>query len=878
MTLRRRLSKLGALFRRRKPVDDIEEEIRAHLEMEERENLEAGMSPEEAYYAALRRFGNVPLAQERSREMWGWDSVETLWQDIRYGLRMLLKNPGFTAVAVVTLALGIGANTAVFSVAYAVLLKPLPYHDPGRLLRVYSANVRDGGERWMNSPGDIEFTRRRNSDFEGLAYFQDWQAAMTGIGEPNLVRTATVSDDFFSTLGVPPAEGRAFLPEEHTQGRDRVLVLSEPLRRHLFGGRTAIGQSITLDGRVCTVVGVMPLGFHFPATEPPVKTDLWLPWSISIDMASGNRDVAAIARLKPGVTLRQAQAKLGHIHAALEHAHSNDADWRLRLVPLQEDVAGDARLPILIIFGAVTFVLLIACANVANLMLARGVVRQREMAVRTALGAGRVRLIRQLLTESALLSFTGGGVGLAIAVWGIHALRSTATTAIPRLAEVRLSGPVLLFTLATSLFVGIVFGLIPALPGSRAALRDGPRGTLVAAGGGTRRHFLNRLLLITQMALSLVLLIGAGLMVKSFLLLTSVDLGFQPDNVLTFWTSLSSANNAPSIRRASFYQQTLDRIRAVPGVEAVALASSLSLNGGIQVPARLEGQPTPQPGNETNVVYQAITPDYFRVMRIPLLKGRFFSPADGKDAPAVIVVNQAFGRKFFPRVDPLGQRVYGGMGTEKRREVIGVVGDVREGGLAIDPAPEMYVPLFQAWLAPGLPYLVRTRAEPLSLSQTIRRAIMEVDKNQPIFGIETMDQILYGASAPPRLRTELLSLFSLLALMLTVVGLYGVMAYLVSQRSHEIGVRIALGAPPAGIVRLVLREGALLIGAGLLLGLAGAIALTRVLSTLLYAIKPTDPTTFLFVSSLMLAVGFLACYVPARRASEVDPMVALRHE
>ncbi len=878
MSFQRVISKLGALIRRRKPVDDLAEEIRAHLAMEEQENRESGMPPEEAHYAALRRFGNVPLAQERSREMWSWTWAETLWQDARYGLRMLLKNPGFTAVAVVTLALGIGANTAVFSIAYAVLLKPLPYHDPDRLLRVYSANVRNGGDRWMNSPGDIEFLRRRSSDLQGVAYFQDWQAVMTGIGEPELMRTATVSDDFFSTLGVPPAEGRAFLPEEHTKGRDQVVVLSEPLRRHLFRSRAAIGQSITLDGRVCTVVGVMPLGFHFPATESPVKTDIWLPWSISVDVASGNRDVAAIARLKPAVTLRQAQAKLGTIHAALERAQSNDADWRLLLVPLQEDVAGDARLPIVIILGAVTFVLLIACANVANLMLARGVVRQREIAVRRALGAGRVRLIRQLLTESALLSLTGGGVGLAVAVWGIHALRSTATTAIPRLAEVRLSGPVLLFTLATSLFAGILFGLIPALPGSRAALGVGPQGALVATGGGMRRHSLNRLLLITQIALSLVLLIGAGLMVKSFHLLTSVELGFHPDNVLTFWTSLSAANYASSGRRASFYQQTLDSIRAVPGVEAVALASSLSLNGGIQVPARLEGQPTPQPGNETNVVYQAITPDYFRVMRIPLLKGRCFSLADGKDAPAVIVVNQAFVKKFFPRVGPLGQRVYGGMGTETRREVIGVVGDVREGGLAIDPAPEMYVPLFQAWLAPGLPYLVRTRAEPLSLAQTIRQAIMEVDKNQPVFGIETMDQILYGASAPPRLRTQLLSSFSLLALMLTVVGLYGMMTYSISQRTHEIGVRIALGAPPAGIVRLVLGESALLIGAGLLLGLAGAIALTRFLSTLLYAIKPTDPATFLFVSSLMLAVGFLACYVPARRASEVDPTVALRYE
>ena len=840
--------------------------------------MRSGLTREEAGRQARIELGTRETYKEQCREAHGLRWPDELRQDLSYAVRTFRRNPGFTAVAVLTLALGIGANTAVFSVAYAVLLKPLPYKDPGRLLRIYSANVRNGGDHIMNSPGDIDFIRRKSPDFQGIAYFQEGESVLTGIGDPELLRTVRVSEDFFSTLGVPPVEGRTFLPDEHVQGRDQVLVLSEALRRRLLGSHAAVGQSITLDGRVYTVVGVMPSGFHFPGTEPPVKTDIWLPWNSPVDAASGNRDVAAIARLKPGLTPRQAQAKLGPIHSALERAHSYDADWRLRLVPLQEDVAGDARLPILIIFGAVSFVLLIACANVANLMLARGVVRQREMAVRTALGAGRVRLIRQLLTESALLSLMGGGVGLAIGVWGIHALRSTSTTVIPRLAEVQLSSPVLLFTLATSVFVGLLFGLVPALPGSKSALRTGRREVIISARGGIDHRSLNRFLLVSQMALSFVLLIGAGLMVRSLLLLTSVDLGFRPDNVLTFWTSLSSANYEPSARRASFYQQTLDKIRAVPGVEAVALASSLSLSGGIQVPVRLEGQPVPQLGNETSAVYQAITSDYFRVMRIPLVEGRFISPNDGRDAPAVVVVDQAFVRKFLPGMDPLGQRLYGGMGREKRLEIVGVVGDVREGGLAVDPSPEMYLPLFQAWISPGLPYLVRTHAEPLSLAQTIRRAIMEVDKNQPIFGIQTMEQILYGASAPPRLRTQLLSLFSLLALTLTTVGLYGVMTYLVSQRTHEIGVRMALGAPPARILMLVLRESALLIGAGILLGLAGAMGLVRVVSSLLFEIKPTDPATFVFVSSLMLAVGFLACYIPARRATKVDPMVALRYE
>jgi len=790
---------------------------------------------------------------------------------------MLRKSPGFTCVTLLTLALGIGANTTVFSIAYAVLLKPLPYHDPSRLLRVYSANAR-GGDHWMNSPGDIEFLRHKNSDFQGVAFYQDWQGVLTGVGDPELVRTATVSNEFFSTLGVVPAEGRTFIPGEHIKGRDQAVVLSEPLSRQLFGGRAAIGQSITLDGIVRVVVGVMPAGFHFPGTEPPVKTDIWLPWSDPINPASGNRDVAAIVRVKPHVTLRQAAAKLDALHLLLMQAYPHEADWRLRLVPLQEDVAGDARLPILVIFGAVSFVLLIACANVANLMLARGTVRQREMAVKTALGAGRVRLIRQMLTESSLLSLAGGGAGLAIALCGVRALRATATTAIPRLSEVQLSAPVLLFTLASSLFVGLAFGLVPALPASNPVIREIPRDALVSTTAGVRRRSFNRFLLVSQIALSLLLLIGAGLMVRSFLLLTSVSLGFQPDNVLTFWSSLSAAKYRSSATLASFYQQTLERISAVPGVEAVALASSLALNGGIQVPMRIEGQPTPPPGEETNVVYQAITPDYFRVMRIPLLKGRLIAATDGKDAPLVLLVNQKFVSRFFPGVDPLGQHLIGGMGGEKRREVVGVVGDVREGGLASDPSPEIYVPLFQAWVPPGLPYLVRTRAEPLSLTHTIRRAVLEVDKDQPIFQTQTMEQILYGASAAPRLRAELLSLFSLLALALTAVGLYGVMAYLVSQRTHEIGVRIALGAPPARILKLVLQESALLIAAGILLGLVGAIGLARLISTLLFAIKATDPATFVLVSLLVLAVGLLACYIPARRATKVDPMVALRYE
>ena len=795
-----------------------------------------------------------------------------LLQDLRFGQRMLAKNPGFMTVAVLTLALGIGANTAVFSVAYAVLLKPLPYKDPGRLLRVYSVNTRSGGDHWMSSPADIEFVRGKSADFQGTTYYQEYNAVVTGAGDPQQVLTATVSAEFFSTLGVHCAEGRAFVPEEHAPGRDQAVVLSNALRQRLFGDRAAVGQTVTIDGTPRTVVGVMPPTFHFPHAP----TDVWFPWSSPIP-PSGNRDVGAIVRLKPGVKLWQAEAQLGAMHSAMTQEYAMDADWRLRLVSLQQDVAGDSRLPILIILGAVAFVLLIACANVANLELARGVVRQREMALRMALGARRMHLMRQLLTESLLLSLIGGGMGLAVALGGINTLRATGTPAIPRLAEVQLNGAVLLFTLASSLFVGILFGLAPALLSSNASLRDVPH-KASTAGRTVRHRTVNRFLLVAQMALSLILLVGAGLMVRSFLRLTSVNLGFQPDHVLTFSTGLTGPNYSSPMQRMAFYQQTLDRIGAVPGVEAAALASSLSLNGAIKVPARRADQPAPSPGNATNVFYQAVTTDYFRVMRIPLLQGRLILPSDSKDAPAVIVVNQAFTKTFLPGMNPLGQRIYGGMGGNKLREVVGVVGDVRESGLALAPSPEIYVPLVQAWITPAVVYAVRTRVEPLSVAQTVRRAILEVDKNQPIAQVQTMEQVFYTASAPPRFRTQLLSLFSLLALILTAVGLYGVTAYLVSQRTHEIGVRVALGAAPVRILVLVLRESAVLIVAGIFLGLAGAVGLAHLVSSLLYAVKPTDSGTFVGVSALMLAVGLLACYLPARRATKVDPLVALRYE
>jgi putative ABC transport system permease protein len=874
------LIRLRALSRRKAVESELDDELRFHFDQQVEKYVNSGLAREKALRRARLDFGSLDQVKEECRDARGVNVLETLAQDVRYGLRMLRKSPGFTAVALLTLALGIGANTTIFSVVNAVLLRPLPYPDPARLVRIYQTDLLHGRTRMMNSAVDLNLAREQTSAIQNVAFYQEGDATLTGVDEPEQIADTLVSPGFFSTLGVTPVVGRAFQPGEHQEGNDHVVILSYSLWRRLFNGEPgAIGKTVTLNGNTYTVVGVMPEGFHFPRTDPPIMTNAWFPWSETPEQEGRNKEVAGITRLAKGVSLEKSQAEMNAVSDRLKRTFPDDAEWQFEIVPLQRAVAGDSRLPILVIFGAVSFVLLIACANVANLLLARAAGRQREMAVRAAIGASRFRLIRQVLTESVLLSFAGGIAGLAVAIWGVRILRSAAPTDIPRLADVQISPSVLLFTLAASFLVGIVFGLVPALQVSKSPLQGGLRNALMTFHAKSGRRSLNRFLLVSQLALSLVLLAGAGLMARSFLLLTSVDLGFQPKNILTFWTGLSGARFATPDSRISFDQQTLQQIQDLPGVDSAALASSLPLTGPMGVSVRIEGRPAPPRDTQMNVAYQAITPAYFQVMRIPLIEGRLLSESDAKGAPAVVVVNREFVKKFFPNEDPLGKRIRISLGGSTSREVVGVAGDVREAGLAQGPAPEVYLPLFQSWVSPGgATYLVRTNVEPLSLAPSIRREISLVDKDRPIALIQTMDHILSDASAQPRFRTNLLSLFSLLALVLTAVGLYGVMAYTVAQRSHEIGVRMALGARPRQILRLVAREGASLVGAGILLGLAGALALTRFLESLLYEIKPTDPAVFVGVAVLLAVVAFGACYFPARRAMRVDPMVALRHE
>jgi putative ABC transport system permease protein len=879
--LRAWLIRLSGLFNKRRRERELSEELESHLQMHVEDNLRAGMSPAEARRQALIKLGGLEQVKENYRDRRGLPVIETLIQDIRYGLRQLRRNPGFTAVAVLTLALGIGANTAIFSVVEGVVLRPLPYKDPEGLLRIYQSNAARGYRRMMNSSADIKDARHDEAVFQEIAPFRSTEATLTGAGEPEQIGGATVPASFFRILGIQPWLGRVFSTEEEKKGHDQVVVISDTLWRERWEGQSDLaGKALTLDGKIYTVIGVMRAGFHFPREELPGKTDFWIPWTDEPEQR-GDRDVAALARLKPGATVRQAQAAMDVFAERLERAHPEDKGWRFELVPMREAVAGEVKPAILMIFAAVGFVLLIACANVANLLLARAATRQKEMAIRSGLGAGRLRLIRQLLTESVLLSLAGGVLGLAVAYRGIHWILLLAPKDTPRLSQVGLNATVLVITAVTAIAVGILFGLVPALQASNPSLS-----TALKEGGGVtpngfrtaRGHGLRNLLVVSQVALTLVLTVGAGLMLKSFVRLTSVDLGFRPDGVLAFWVYLSGKKYESSERRLSFYEQTVSHMKALPGVESAALTSFLALEGYATTGAQIEGRPT-SPNEDLEVGYKAISPDFFRVMGVPIVEGRSFSEDDRQGAPPVAIINRAFARRFYPRGDALGRRIHLDWGREPRwREVLAVAGDIRDGRLESEAEPEVYVPIAQAWVSPSVAFVVRSPVNPAGLAGALRHAIYAVDKDQPVSSMQTMQQILADTVAQPRFRTLLIVAFSLLALVLTAVGLYGVLAYSVSERTHEIGVRLALGAERADILKFVLKQGASLTFAGVALGLAGALALTRFVASFLYDVRADDPATFAGVSLLLVAVALLATYVPARRATKVDPMVALRYE
>ncbi len=883
MTLRREFSKLGALFRRRKPVDDLAEEIRAHVAMEEQENLESGMTPEEAHYAALRRFGNVTLAQERSREMWGWNSVETLWQDVRYGLRMLLKNPGFTVVAVLALALGIGANTAIFSVVNAVLLRPLPYRNADELVVILHFG------QGPVAPANYLDWRSQNHAFEAMGAAEYWTPNLTGVDKPEYLWALHVTSDIFPLLGVHPLMGRVFLPQEDQRGREDEVVVSYRLWQRRFGGDARIiGMPITLDGEKYTVIGVMPRDFKF-APFWATKAELWAPLALS-DRAA-DRDANSLrvfARLKPGVTLDQARAEMAMITGRLEKEYPG-SNRDITVLPLKEKVVGNIRPALFLLLGAVGFVLLISCANVAHMLLARAAARRKEVAVRTALGAGRSRVILQFLTESLLLALLGGGGGLVLALCGTRVLVALSPAGIPRVDTISLDSHVLLFMLAVSFFTALGFGLVPALQASAVNLNDSLKEGGRGSTEGIRRNRLRSALVASEFALALILLVGAGLMMRSLLALQAIDPGFNPRHLLTMVVTVTGSEAGQPSHRAPYYQQLLEQVRTLPGVRSASAINHLPLAGDLWTRNFLiEGRPVPRPGEAPEVVYRVVLPGYFNTMNIPIVRGRDVNETDDSSSPGVLVVNEALARYCWPGENPLGKRITLGDALEGARwmTVVGVAKDSKQDDWAATPYIEVFLPYPQAHdylndmhsRASYLTLVVRTNGNPALLTSAVENAAWALDKNVTISSVQTMEQVVADATAQPRFYLFLLGTFAAIALILAAVGIYGVMSYSVARRTHEIGVRMALGAEKSDVLKLVTGQGMILALVGTAIGLAGALLLTRLMSSLLYGVGASDPLTFAVVPVVLIGVAVLASYIPARRAAKVDPMVALRHE
>ena len=828
-----------------------------------------------------------------------WDALwlqprrleDEMFQDLRYGVRMLLQRPGFSSVVVLVLALGIGATSGIFSVVNGVLLRPLPYPEPDRLMVVLPATERAGGRGrilTVTAPDFVGWRSQSRACEQIAAHTGAWPGNLAGGAEPERVRIARVTENLFTTLGVQPLLGRTFLPEE--MGRPSptndmqiiggtAVILSYGLWHRRFGGDPdVIGKTVQVEGDACAVIGVMPDDFRFPD-----EAEAWAP--VALSPKRNNSYLRVVARLQRGVAPAQAEAELATIaHGLRQDLPQGDPGKGINLVPLQEHVVGNVRSSLLIFLGAVSFVLLIACANVANLLLARAATRQKEMAVRAALGASRLRLIRQLLTESLLLAFAGGGLGLLLALGILNLLVAVAPQGIPRLNAIRIDPWVLGFTLLLSILTGLIFGLAPALQGSRlnlnATLKEG--GSRVTGGGS--RHRLRGLLVVMEVSLALVLLIGAGLLLKSFTRLRETKLGFNPEQVLTARVTLPEAAYPTAAQVKDHFQQSLTRLAALPEVESVAIVNSLPLGDpsvGIRGDVTVEGEPKEREGAWTSKL--AASTEYFRALGIPLLKGRTFNERDTADSPGVVIISDVLAHNLWPNEEALGKRLNVGFARAKWSEVVGVVGDVRQWELGAPAAAAVYHPFSQVadnrrWFISEMTFVIRTAAEPRRFIADLRSELESVDKNLPLYNVAVMEQVVAKRVTDPRFYTLLLGSFSALALILAVAGIYSLISFSVTQRTHEIGIRLALGAQGGDVLRLVLKQGMTLALAGLAIGLGGSYALTRVLSEFLYQVSVTDPATFAVLSCLLAAVAVLACYLPARRATKVDPLVALRHE
>jgi predicted permease len=880
-----------SFWRRKKQESELHEELQSHLEMAAQERVERGVTPEEAERATRLEFGNIGLVQEVTRDAWGWQSLDRLMQDLRFGVRMIAKSPGFTAVAVLTLALGIGANTALFSVVNGVLFNPLPYPEPEQLVTLHESkpNFEAGSISFPN----FRDWRKDNTTFSMMGISRGNSFTFTGSGEAEQVRVQFVSTDFLPMLGVKPVIGRLFEEGEDEFGSSPIVLISAGFWNRKFGSaQDVIGKGLTLDGRSYAIVGVVPANFNlqigaFRASELYVPIGQWTNPALHIRMAG--LGIHGIGRLKPGVTIQQARSDMTRVTGHLAEAYP-DADKGIgaTLIPLKEQMVGDVQRLLLVLLAAVGFVLLIACVNVANLMMARSMGRDREFAVRAALGAGRGRIVRQLLTESMLLALAGGGLGLMLAAWGTKVALQHLPSGLPRASEVGMDWKVLLFTAGIVLLCGILFGLVPALriskPNLQETLKEGSRG----AGGGKQRA--QGAFVVAEMAMALVLLIAAGLMIRSLNALWSVNPGFDSHNVLAFGVSLPTAmrDASPDAIRAAL-REIQGKLGATPGVKAMSLSwAAVPLSDDDEELFWMEGQPKPASESDMSwAISYVVQEDYLKVMGIPLERGRFFTAQDREGAPHVIVIDDVFARKFFGDQDPIGKRLnlvsLGGAA-----EIVGVVGHVKQWGLDSDDKQALRAQLYSSYMqAPdeimhlssgGTGALVRCDGNPEATAGAIRKALKEISREHLMISVQTMEEIIAESLAARRVSMIVLGVFAALALSLASMGIYGVVSYLVGQRTHEIGVRMALGAKQADVLRMVLGEGMKMVAAGVVIGLLAAAGLTRLMANLLFGVSATDPLTFAGVGLILTGVALAACYVPARRAMRVDPLVALRYE
>jgi putative ABC transport system permease protein len=802
--------------------------------------------------------------------------MDTLLQDIRYGIRGFFKRPGFTIVALIALALGIGANTAIFSLVNAVLLRPLPFAEPERLIWVFG-NIRNGGNRASVAPLDFLDFRSQNTTFDQFAasFSVPLPVNLTGTGEPERLTAAGVTGNYFQALGVVPFMGRAFQIENEKPEQNQVAVLSYALWQKRFGGDPAIvGKRVTLDGKSSEVIGVMPRDFTFPQTA-----ELWVPINFDAGPQMKQRKahfLRPIGRLKPGISIAQAQADTDAIARRLEEQYpATNTGWSLRLVPLQEQLVGNIKPTLFLLFGAVGFVLLIACANVANLLLVRAAAREKEIALRTALGAGRVRIVRQMITESVLLALMGGALGALLAVWGVELLVKLSAGSIPSTAQVKIDLTVLAFTFAISILTGVLFGLAPALRTLKLNLSESLKEGGRSSGEGAPRNRTRSVLVVIESAVAVVLLIGAGLLIRSFIQLQKTNPGFDSHGVLTMRVDLPREKYPNQEKTGNFFAQLENRVSGLPGVETVGLITELPLTGQPNdMPFLIEGRPPASPEQRLGADFRRVNQQYFKSLRIPLLRGRNFTEQEAHQSARVVVISDLLATAVFPNEDPLGKWLVMAF-DDTPFEIIGIVGDIRHRAMESDPLPAMYLPTIQT---PWMNLVIRTQGDPASLSAAVRREVQAIDPDHPVAAVRTMDEWVDMSVAASRYRTALLGLLALVALVLASTGIYGVMSYSVTQRTHEIGVRMALGARRFDVLKLVVRQGMTLVVIGVALGLGGAFALTRVMASLLFGVTAKDPITFTVVGLLLATVAFVACYIPARRATKVDPLVALRYE